>query len=147
MEIIEFTNDNVKLKAESRGWEDAVKQSVSILERNKYVNNNYINHIIKDVKKYGPYILIHPGLAIPHSRPENGVNNIGVSLMTLKQPVYFEGNDNPVHVLISFSATDSKKHLEIIKMIVKIVEKGLIDQLSDVETVNELNVLLRRSGL
>lgn len=140
---IEFTEDNVELNVDASNWEEAIRKSINILERNNIVDKNYVEEVIKGIKKYGPYILIYPGLAIPHTRPENGAKRIGFSLSTLRKPVYFEGNEDPVHTLISFSATDSNKHLEIIKMIVHFVEKGLIEKITEINSVDELNKLLR----
>ncbi|MFC3419344.1 PTS sugar transporter subunit IIA [Salinicoccus hispanicus] len=142
MGLIEFTTKNVELQVDAKDWEEAVRKSVSILEKNNHVNTEYVEHIIQNIDEYGPYILIHPGLAIPHSRPENGVNRIGFSLLTLSTPVYFSGSDNSVEVLISFSAVDNRNHLEIIKMIVDIVEHGLIEKLPDVHSIHELNELM-----
>jgi len=142
MGLIEFTKNNVALKVDVENWEDAVRKSVSMLEKNNHVDSSYVEYIIQNINEYGPYILIHPGLAIPHSRPENGVNNIGFSLLTLNTPVHFSENDDSVKVLISFSAVDNTNHLEIIKMIVDIVEHGLIEKLPYVNTIHELNKLM-----
>lgn len=147
MELIKFNEDNVKLNVKSKNWEDAIRKSIGILERNNNVDENYIDHILKDIEEYGPYIIIHPGLAIPHSRPENGVIEIGFGLITLDTPVYFKNNTNPVEVLISFAATDNEKHLDIIRLIVNIVQKGLIESILQVQTVDELNLLLKGENI
>jgi PTS system ascorbate-specific IIA component len=44
--------------------------------------------------------------------------------------------------MISFSATDSNEHLEIIKTIVKIAEKGLVDDIWKIHSVDQLNELI-----
>ena len=54
---------------------------------------SYVEGIIKAVKELGPYIIISDGLAMPHTRPEDGALDIGCSLITLKEPVLFEGDD------------------------------------------------------
>lgn len=137
-----FTRDNVQFNVDARDWQDAIKKSVSLLERNGYVDRHYVDAIIKSVEEFGPYIVISPGIAIPHTRPENGALAVGVSLITLKQPVYFKGVEAPVKVMISFSATDNNQHLEIIKVIVNIVENGLIDRISMINSIDDLNNLI-----
>ncbi|WP_163537463.1 PTS sugar transporter subunit IIA [Gracilibacillus sp. YIM 98692] len=137
-----FTEDNVQFNVEALDWRDAIEKSVSLLRENGFVNREYASEVIKNVEEYGPYIVISPGIAIPHTRPENGALRVGVSLITLKYPIYFEGIEAPVKVMISFSATDHHKHLEIIKMIVNIVENGLIDNISNIDSVNDLNNLI-----
>ena len=98
----------------------------------------YIDGIIAAINEYGPYIVISDGLAIPHTRPENGAKNIGFSLTTFKKPVIFDENTSPVKVMIAFSAVDKDSHLEILKMIVSFVEEGKIEKISEVDNMEEL---------
>ncbi|REJ14982.1 MAG: PTS sugar transporter [Caldibacillus debilis] len=144
MEEIEFNEHNVDIQVEADNWEDAIRKGIRLLEKNGCVTTNYVESVIQNVKEYGPYIVIYPGLAIPHARPENGVIQIGYSLITLKKPVYFPDSNIPVSVLISFSATDGNTHLELIKMIVKIANSDLINQISTVCSVEALNQLLNK---
>ncbi|MGN8648143.1 PTS sugar transporter subunit IIA [Gracilibacillus sp. HCP3S3_G5_1] len=137
-----FTKDNVQFNVEVKDWEDAIYKSVALLRKNGYVTEDYATEVINNVKEYGPYIVISPGIAIPHTRPENGALKVGMSLVTLKTPVYFQGTTAPVKIMISFSATDNEQHLEIIKLIVKIIEKGLIDKLSSITSLTDLNNLI-----
>ncbi|MGS2777588.1 PTS sugar transporter subunit IIA [Robertmurraya sp. GLU-23] len=142
MENHYFTKDNVQFLVEAVDWQDAIRAGVSILEYNGYVNKLYADEVIKNVLEYGPYIVIAPGIAIPHTRPENGALSVGMSLITLKQPIQFQQEEPPVKILISFSATDSNEHLEIIKTIVKIAEKGLVDDIWRIHNVDQLNELI-----
>jgi ascorbate PTS system EIIA or EIIAB component len=137
-----FTKDNVQFQVDAQDWQDAIRLGVSILETNGYVNQLYAEEVIKNVLEYGPYIVIAPGIAIPHTRPENGALAVGMSLITLKQPIHFQEEEPPVKVMISFSATDSHEHLEIIKTIVKIAEKGLVEDIWRIHSVDQLNELI-----
>jgi PTS system ascorbate-specific IIA component len=56
----------------------------------------------------------------------------------LKEPVFFDGDESPVKVLICFSAVDSESHMDILKMIVEFVERGLIDDIAQAVTYEEL---------
>ena len=94
--------------------------------------------IIASVKELGPYIVIADGIAMPHTRPEQGAIGIGCSLITLDQPVKFDGDDSEVKVMICFSAVDSESHMDILKMIVEFVERGLIDDIAKATTYEEL---------
>lgn len=137
-----FTEDNVQFNVDALDWQEAINKGVSLLRKNGFVNEEYASQVIKDVGEYGPYIVISPGIAIPHTRPENGALGVGVSLITLKNPIHFPNTETPVKVMISFSATDSNKHLEIIKIIVNIIENGLIDDISSINSVDNLNKLI-----
>jgi mannitol/fructose-specific phosphotransferase system IIA component (Ntr-type) len=66
------------------------------------------------VAEHGPYIVIAPGIALAHGRPTDAVLEIGLSLVTLAQPVVFgnEAND-PVRLVLGLCATDHSSHIDI----------------------------------
>ena len=135
---IEFNEKNVKLNIKADGWEDAVRQGAQILVDNGQVEPRYVDEIIKAIKKFGPYIVISDGLAIPHTRPENGSIDIGFSLITLEEPVKFDEETSPVNVMICFSAVNGNSHLEILRMIVNFVEEGKIEKIAKLQNISEL---------
>lgn len=140
---IEFNENNVKLNIKVNGWEDAVRQGAQILVDNGQVESRYVDEIIKSIKNFGPYIVISDGLAIPHTRPENGAIDIGFSLITLENSVQFDNETSPVNVLICFSAVDGNSHLEILRMIVNFVEEGKIEKIAKLRNISELLELIK----
>nr|WP_300324638.1 PTS sugar transporter subunit IIA [uncultured Anaerostipes sp.] len=138
MEGLILNEKNVRLQVSASDWEDAIRIGGNLLVEQGCAKPSYIEGIIHAVKELGPYIIITDGLAMPHTRPEEGALNIGCSLITLKEPVWFEGEDVPVKVMICFSAVDSESHMDILKMIVEFVERGLIDDIAKAETYEEL---------
>lgn len=143
MKGIEFTEKNVKLRVHAKDWEDAVRIGGQILIDNGYVKESYVEGIIRSIQTYGPYVVISKGFAIPHTRPEDGSLGIGFSLISLEEPIYFDENDDPVEVMICFSAIDSQTHLDILKMIVTFVEKGYVEKIAKLHTIEELNALVK----
>lgn len=138
MKGIVLNEENVRLNVVASSWEEAVRSSGQILVENGVAKPSYVEGIINSIKSYGPYIIISKGFAIPHTRPEDGAIKIGFSLTTFKEPVYFDGDDEPVKVMICFAATDSQTHLDILKMIVEFVEKGYIEKIGKMNSLNEL---------
>lgn len=142
MEGIVLNEKNVRLNVKAETWEEAIRIGGQLLVDNGCAKPAYVDGIIRSVKEYGPYIIISTGFAIPHTRPEDGAVKIGFSLITLDQPVYFDGDEEPVKVMICFAATDSQTHLDILKMIVEFVEKGYIEPISNMHTLAELHALV-----
>lgn len=105
-------NNAIQLNASAENWEDAIKLSIDKLIASGAVEPRYYDNIISNIKKMGPYIILAPGLAMPHARPEDGVNRTAFSLVTLKDPVYFDGDDNPVQVLIALAGSDNDTHMQ-----------------------------------
>ena len=114
---------DIKLKVPVRDWQDAVIKTGSILEQNGYVKHEYVDAMIQTVKTLGPYIVVAPGLAMPHAKSTNGVLKSGISIVTLANPVEFgnESND-PVHMLIGLAGTNDSLHLDILQAIATIFE-------------------------
>ncbi|WP_213997177.1 PTS sugar transporter subunit IIA, partial [Tepidanaerobacter syntrophicus] len=112
---------------------EAIRKGGEVLVREGFVEPRYVDAMIKNVKELGPYIVIAPGIAMPHARPEDGVKKVCMSLVTLKEPVEF-GNaaNDPVRLVITIGAISHETHLKAISQ--------LMDVLSDEENVNKITL-------
>jgi PTS system ascorbate-specific IIA component len=106
-------NDSIVLRATALNWQEAVTIGAERLRRAGVVDEQYGPAIIRHTLELGPYYLLAPGLAMPHARPQDGVNKNGFALVTLATPVRFGHEENdPVDILITLAATDAKAHNE-----------------------------------
>ncbi|SKC69987.1 BglG family transcription antiterminator [Maledivibacter halophilus] len=126
-----ITCDNIELNMEVVDWEDAVYKGGKILLDKDYITPRYIHGIINKIKEIGPYIVIAPGIALPHARPEEGVKKLSMSIMTLKNPVEFGNEDNdPVNLIITLAAIDNETHLKALSQLM-----GLLNNSEDVKKI------------
>ncbi|MBC8588961.1 PTS sugar transporter subunit IIA [Paratissierella segnis] len=117
------SNNCIILGAEPKTWEEAIVIAGNLLVKNGFVKSEYVDDMIKMVKELGPYIVIAPGLAIPHARPSISVISSGISIVTLKAPVYFGNQSNdPVQLVIGLAGYNDGVHLAHMKMIADIFE-------------------------
>ncbi len=101
------------------------------LLQTEYISEEYVQEMIANVKKLGPYIVIAPKIAIPHARPESGVKKLGMSLLQLKESVSFsEKQEHAVNLIIVLVAIDNETHLKALAQ--------LSDMLSQPENVDLL---------
>ncbi len=105
-------NNSIKLNQTAADWKEAIKIGTDLLVAAGTIEPRYYDHIIDNIEKMGPYIILAPGLAMPHARPEEGVIKTSFALVTLKEPVAFQGEDEPVSVFITLAGSDSDKHME-----------------------------------
>lgn len=120
-----ITYENIELNVEAIDWEDAVFKGAKILLDKEYITVEYIDEIINKVKKIGPYIVIAPGIALPHARPEEGVKKLSMSIMTLKNPIEFGNEDNdPVRLLITLATVDNETHLKVLSQLVELLDNS-----------------------
>lgn len=137
----EIININfIKVNEKVCNWEEAIIKGGEILKENGCVNDSYIYAMINNVKKLGPYIVILPGIAIPHARPTEGCYKIGISIMKLKNPISFGNIENdPVQLIITMSVVDNISHINVLKELMTIIEKdNFMENIIKAETEEEI---------
>ncbi|ALR99897.1 PTS ascorbate transporter subunit IIA [Enterococcus silesiacus] len=122
-------------------WEDAVILSCQTLLERNIITQQYIDEIVECVQKYGPYIVIVPGVAMPHSSEESqGVLGTAISFTKMSQDVVFEeGNDEKnARLFFTLAAKNSEEHVEnISKLSEMLMTDGLIEALMTVDTMED----------
>ncbi|NPV44113.1 MAG: BglG family transcription antiterminator [Firmicutes bacterium] len=117
-----ITEETISLKVKAGNWKEAIKKGVEPLEKLDIVKKSYSDKIIKAVEEIGPYFVLAPGIAISHARPEDGVNRIGMSLITLDPGVDFGNEENdPVRLLITLAAVDNETHLKALSQLMTLL--------------------------
>ena len=105
-----WTKKTFRIQYSASDWKSAVKESTSLLQEKKIVDENYYTGILRITEEYGPYYVVAPGVAMPHARPEDGVMETGFSLVTLSEPVSFGHEDNdPVDIVLCLAAKSAKE--------------------------------------
>lgn len=135
-------NDSISLQCNARDWKDAIKIGTDLLEKSGAITPEYYSAILENTKKYGPYYIIVPGVAMPHARPESGVKKDSFSLVTLKEPVIFEtdGEKEEIYILITLAATSSENHNEfgIVQVANLFEDETNVEKIKEAKTVEEM---------
>ena len=113
-------NNSIKLNQTAANWEEAIKIGTDLLVASGAIEPRYYENIISKIKEMGPYIVLAPGLAMPHARPEEGVIRTAFGLTTLAQPVDFDCEQ--ISVLVTLAGSDSDTHMEGIMEITQIFD-------------------------
>lgn len=140
-------DSDIQLQMEVDNWEDSIVKVAEPLLDREVITQEYVDAMINSVKEYGAYIVIGPHFALAHARPEDGANEIGLSMATLKKPVIFGNEENdPVSLIFCLSAVDAHSHLNIMKEIVNLINNPeKITKLSKIVDIEEFkNELLRK---
>lgn len=124
------------------GWEDAIRVAAKSLTADMSVTNHYVEAMINNVKKFGSYIVVAPKVAMPHSRPEDGVNKNCLALLKINEGVFFgeeTDEDEKVYVLFVLGAVDSNSHIETLTELMDIIDdEDKIEALIKAENINEM---------
>ena len=150
-----FTDYIVKKKAvicalDVTSWEEAIMKGGQILVEKGAANTEYLETIIKKCKDNGPYIVIAPGIAMPHARPEEGALALGYGIVTLKTPVSFHDPDNdPIQLLIFMAAPSVKEHNEVaVSQIADLCDdEEVIEKIMNASSAEEIIDLVANQGI
>ncbi|MGG1698111.1 BglG family transcription antiterminator [Bacillus zhangzhouensis] len=138
-----LTEKTIQLQQTAETWQEALAKAAQPLLDQNAIQGGYVEAMIQSVHQNGPYIVIAPQVAIPHARPEDGVNTLSMSLMSFKQPVYFSKDEKKqVRLVIVLAAIDSMTHLKALKQLTMLLsDEKRIQQLIEAEelaTIQEL---------
>lgn len=103
-----------KFAKEAKDWEDAIRMSCECLEEDGTVEGNYKEEIIACIRKYGPYIIVLPDIAMPHSQEgAEGVRKTSIAFMKLEKPVSFDKEDpeKDAQLFFTLASCNSEQHL------------------------------------
>lgn len=139
-------NKSIRLGLSAATWQEAVKLAVDPLIESGAVQPQYYDAIVESTEEYGPYYILMPGMAMPHARPEAGVNRDAFSLITLTEPVTFS-DGKEVSVLLSLAATSSKIHTSVaIPQIIALFElENSIERIKACKSDEEVLALIEES--
>lgn len=106
-----------KFAEEAASWEDAVRMSCETLEADGTVEADYKEEIIECIRKYGPYIIIMPNVAMPHSQEgAKGVHKTAIGFMKLNKPVSFEPGDEEKEARLFFTLASCNPEQHLVNM-------------------------------
>lgn len=144
-----LTDDRIQLRKSVNDWKEAIELAAQPLIEDQVINEQYVHAMLESVVKFGPYIVIGPGLALAHARPEDGAKKLGVSVLTLSTPVKFGNKDNdPVSLVFCLSAINNYSHLNVMKAIVRLVANpDKIAELSQIENLDAFKEALFQQEL
>ena len=150
MKLIElFTEKNIELDLISESPEEIIRAGGNLLMENGSVLEGYIDEMLNSYKKLKAYMVISPGIAIPHARPDTSVIKSGISFIRLKNPVFFGHPENdPVSLVFSIAGTSGDNHIELIQMLSEILfDKNIMNGLYNVKTKEDfLKLLSEKEG-
>jgi len=129
---------NVQVKAAN--WEEAVRAVGRLMVDSGGVEERYIDAMIETVQQLGPYIVIAPGIAMPHALPDCGVKENCMAIITLDPPVEFGNEDNdPVFVVLAFGAKDKTDHMQALRQVATVLsQQANVDALQAARTKEDI---------
>ncbi|MGC6768336.1 PTS sugar transporter subunit IIA [Enterococcus sp. LJL51] len=147
-----YENDLVRFSEKKPGnWEEAVQISCDNLLEKKIINQTYVEEIIACVKEFGPYIVIVPGVAMPHSSEKSkGVFGTAISFTKMPADVVFEEGNPEKNACLFFTlaAKNPEEHMENIANLSELLMvEGLIEDLSATNSLADYQGVMEKYQL
>lgn len=122
-------------------WREAVTAAGDLLVATGAATERYVDAIVRAVEELGPYIVLAPGIALAHARPEDGGTAVGFSLVKLADPVEFGSAENdPVDLVFAFATPDKEQHVTALSKLADFIESGdNLARLREAESDEELH--------
>lgn len=149
MTMLKYFHDNdlVRIYDETpQDWREALRIASENLKEKEIITDAYINEIIKNVEVNGAYIVIVPGVVMPHALATGpGVLGTGIGFAKFSEMVSFEeGNpEKQGKLFFTLAAKNEEQHLENIQnLIALLMTDGMIEALSNIETLDDFNQVM-----
>ncbi len=125
-------------------WRQAVKSACRPLVEAGAVSERYADRCVEMIEEHGPYMVVAPGIALAHARPEDGVKRLALAVARLAAPVPFNHPDNdPVDLVFAFGSPDKEQHLGLLKALAGGLRGDLAERMRSVEDDDGAVELLR----
>lgn len=136
-----LTQHAIALDVEATDWEGAIRAAGALLVKTGKVEERYVDAMIRTAHDLGPYIVLGPGFALPHARPEDGVKALGISMVRLRQSVNFGHAENdPVDLVFALGAVDHEMHLKALMQLSELL--GNQEALNMLRSANDVDIVL-----
>ncbi|MCT3038317.1 MAG: PTS sugar transporter subunit IIA [Leuconostoc mesenteroides] len=149
MTMLKYFHDNdlVRIYDETpQDWREALRIASENLREKEIITDAYINEIIKNVEVNGAYIVIVPGVVMPHALATGpGVLGTGIGFAKFSEMVSFEeGNpEKQGKLFFTLAAKNEEQHLENIQnLMALLMTDGMIEALSNIETLDDFNQVM-----
>ena len=113
-----ITPDKITLRESVATWEEAIRISATPIVESGQIKPEYVEAIINQGEK-DPYIVIAPNLAIPHASPDEGVNDVSMSLLRLEKGIRF-GEEYFINLVVIIAAKDKQQHFRALMQLMKL---------------------------
>ncbi|ECB9712928.1 BglG family transcription antiterminator [Listeria monocytogenes] len=136
--------ERITFKESVADWREAILVASKSLQQEGYISRNYQHAMIENIEKLGPYIVIAPGIALPHASVDDGAYRVGMSLLRLNQPVSFSSKaKDQVKLIIVLASIDSYTHINALSQLTNLIMKHhLLEQIEQATSAAEIAAML-----
>ncbi|SIM80662.1 Ascorbate-specific phosphotransferase enzyme IIA component [Mycobacteroides abscessus subsp. abscessus] len=133
----------IQLEVDAEDWRSAIQHAGALLADVGVAGPSYTQAMVDVVEENGPYIVITPGFALAHARPDASVTATGLSFVRLAAPVRFgHASNDPVTIVMALAAQDPGAHQQALASLAQVLgdtqKRAALDDAATPEEVLEV---------
>lgn len=138
---------HIKYSTDVLSWQQGVKIALSPLLHDGLIHPHYLEQVINLTQKNGPYMVLGDGIMLAHATQNDGVNDLGMSLLLCQHPmtIQIEGHTpaKKIQLIIGLAPVDATSHLAALSQLLqKIQDVAWVKAIKATHSVAEISHLL-----
>lgn len=139
-----FSKGAISLAPSSDSFRNAVSDSVGLLVAAGHAKPQYVDMVIQNLERLGPYFVVAPHIAIAHATGTGAVLSPGLSLLKLQQGVVSgAGENDPVHLVFSLCTPNDSDHIDLLSEFATVMSgQGVVNSLLNASAESVIREIL-----
>ncbi|MFD2706535.1 MULTISPECIES: BglG family transcription antiterminator [Salibacterium] len=137
------TPERIRILPKAADWTGALQAAARPLVEEASITEEYVEAMLAQGQD-DPYFILGNHVAIPHASPENGVQQMGMSLLKLEESVSFDDTHRAQFIFV-IAAMDKHDHLQALRQIMKLSQnQSDIENLRNAATTDQIQTILQK---
>lgn len=128
-----------KFESEILDWREAILECAKPLIREKKINGEYVNDIVKVIENLGNYMVFIPEIAFVHATPENVIEN-SIGILNLKDKISF-GTKNKVLVKTIVLIANKEENMNLVNLINILTKEDNVEKFKNAKSYKDLKTI------
>ncbi|WP_028273429.1 BglG family transcription antiterminator [Atopococcus tabaci] len=135
---------HIRFEKQAADWPSAIWKAAEPLLEKGFITDDYPRAMIENILEFGPYVVLAPGVAMPHAEAARGVRRSGMSLLLLEEPVPFSDKErDQISVVLVLASDNQSDHLQALREWGKIIGKpSFLEKLKQAAQAKDVRELL-----
>ncbi len=139
-----LTRDFINIMDEVEDWKESIKVAAQPLVTRGFIEEEYVQRMILNIKENGPYVVINKGFALPHADKTDVVKKTSFSFLKLRKPVtYNAGELDPVKYICVLAVNENEDHTKALFELINLFQvESFKNELERSKTVDEIEKII-----
>jgi mannitol/fructose-specific phosphotransferase system IIA component (Ntr-type) len=134
-----FRKEALGIEHGSKSWQEALEITGKLLFDLGSIEEGYIQAMIDAVHKFGPYVVIAPGIALGHAAAGKYVLQNDMVLLVFEEPIIFHSENDPVHIIIGLCALEPNMHIDHLNRVSELLDDDdIVEKFLEISDCDEL---------